>query len=505
MHTQSSVFPSESAILTVAEMAAADQAAARAGIPTLELMEAAGAAVAACAHSRWGRRPVVVLCGPGNNGGDGFVAARLLAGAGWPVRLALLGEESALTGDAAFNARSWRGVGEIAPWSDDILAGQPLVIDALFGVGLNRPLDGAARRAAERITAENLACIAVDVPSGVNGDSGEIMGAAPTCAATVTFFRPKPAHVLYPAKALCGDIMVVDIGIPESVLTALAPRTAHNDPALWALPAPHWGDHKYTRGSAVIVGGAEMTGAARLAGRAARRIGAGLLTFAVPPAAADIYAIAEAGALIQRIAAPSDLDRLLDDPRHTGVLIGPGLGRGEGPCAAVLQVLASDKAVVLDADALSSFAQDPGRLFAAIKARGAPVVMTPHAGEFAHLFATSIKEGAAGRGKLAHARAAAQISGAVVVLKGPDTVIAAPDGRAVISDNGPPWLATGGTGDVLAGFVVGLLAQGMAQSMDGLHAACAAVWLHGAAGAACGRGLIAEDLPEALPNLLKSL
>ncbi|MHB1206654.1 MAG: NAD(P)H-hydrate dehydratase [Rhodospirillaceae bacterium] len=493
-------FPPELAILTVGEMTRADQAAARAGTPTLDLMEAAGTAVARLVQIRWPRRPVAVLCGPGNNGGDGFVVARLLAEAGWPVRLALFGDEKLLKGDAAVNARRWRVVGGVAAGSASILADKPLVIDALFGAGLNRALDGAARDAVDRINAENLACIAVDVPSGVNGDTGEIMGAAPVCTATVTFFRPKPAHFLYPAKAHCGDLTVADIGIPAAVLAEIAPRTVHNTPALWALPRPSWRDHKYARGSLIVVGGGEMTGAARLAGRAARRIGAGMLTFAVPPAAADIYAIAEAGALIRRIAAPADMDRLLGDSRHRGVLIGPGLGRGPEVCAAVLRVLASDKAVVLDADALSSFEDAPEPLFTAITARAAPVVMTPHTGEFSRLFATC-GQMAAGQGKLMNARAAAQASGAVVVLKGPDTVVAAPDGRAALCDNAPPWLASGGTGDVLAGMVAGLLVQGM----GGFEAACAGVWLHGAAGGACGRGLIAEDLPEALPNMLKSL
>ena len=488
------------AILTVAEMAAADTAAAQAGTPTLELMEAAGVAVAQAIQLRWGRRAVVVLCGPGNNGGDGFVAARLLRQAGWPVSVALFGEESALKGDAAPNAKRWRALGDIGPGSAACLEGQPLVIDALFGAGLNRPLEGAAHAAIERMSSEALLCVAIDVPSGVNGDSGEIMGAAPLCAATVTFFRPKPAHFLYPAKALCGEVIVADIGIPDAALDQIAPRCVHNTPALWSVPAPTWRDHKYARGSVIVVGGPEMTGAARLAGRAARRIGAGLLTYAVPRVAADIYAVSEPGALILRMDEGGAFAAALEDPRHNVVVIGPGLGRGPEACTAVLHVLASDKAVVLDADALSAFAGDGAALFAAIQNRAAPVVMTPHGGEFRRLF------GAQGMDKLAAARAAAVTSGAIVVLKGPDTVIAGPaieeaGGQAAITSNAPPWLATGGTGDVLAGMIAGLLAQGMA----GFEAACAGVWLHGAAGAACGRGLLAEDLPEALPNLLKSL
>lgn len=483
--------PPALSILTVKEMAAADQAAARAGVPTLALMEAAGAAVADYVKGRWSRRPVVVLAGPGNNGGDGFVAARLLASAGWPVRVARFGETP--RGDAAVNAKKWRG--DVLPGGAAALDGGPLVIDALFGAGLNRPLTGAVKQTIERINREGLTCIAVDVPSGVNGDTGEILGCAPQCAATVSFFRPKPAHFLYPARAACGDIRIADIGIPLSVLGGIGPRLAYNAPGLWALPRAWWNDHKYTRGSVVVVGGGVMTGAARLAGRAARRIGAGLLTFAVPPAAADVYAIAEAGALIARVKTPADLARLLADPRHAAAVIGPGLGRGARAASLVRKVLAGNQAVVLDADALALFDSKPAALFAAIRKRAAPVVMTPHAGEFRRLFGGETGD------KLTAARKAAKASGAVVIYKGPDTVVAAPDGRASLADNAPPWLASGGTGDVLAGMVAGLLAQGMA----GFEAACAGVWLHGAAGEACGRGLIAEDLPEALPKLLKRL
>ncbi len=485
--------PPALAVLTVKEMAAADRAAAKAGVPTLALMEAAGTAVAAYVKDRWSRRPVVVLAGPGNNGGDGFVVARLLAEKGWPVRVALFGDAAALTGDAAVNARAWKG--PVEPGAAAALDGADLVIDALFGAGLNRPVAGAAKAAITRINAEGLSCVAIDVPSGVAGDTGEILGCAPQCAATVSFFRPKPAHFLYPGRASCGDVQIAEIGIPGSVLAEIGPRLARNAPGLWALPRPSWRDHKYTRGSVVVVGGGIMTGAARLAGRAARRVGAGLVTFAVPPGAADVYAIAEAGGLVARVKTPVALARLLADPRHTAVVIGPGLGRTGAAAVQVRKVLAASRAAVLDADALSVFAGKPDSLGAAIRKRAAPVVMTPHLGEFHRLF------GQDGAGKLAAARAAAKTSGAVMVLKGADTVIAAPDGRAALSDNAPPWLATGGTGDVLAGLVGGLLAQGL----PGFEAACAGVWLHGAAAAACGRGLIAEDLPEALPKLLKSL
>lgn len=475
-------------------MYAADRAAADSGIDPLDLMEAAGKGVADVIRAKWQRRDVVVLCGPGNNGGDGFVIARLLAGDGWTVRLALLGSEADLRGDAAANAMRWRTIGRIEALTVEILDGAALVVDALFGAGLSREITGIARTLIERINAEKLTCVAVDVPSGVAGDTGEVLGAAPQCAATVTFFRRKPAHLLYPGRGLCGEVTVVDIGIPSAVLEKTAPRTAHNSPGLWTLRTPHWSDHKYARGSALIVGGGQITGASRLAARAARRAGAGLLTLAVPPAALAIYAASEPGCFVEPMASTADLDRILSDPRRNGVLIGPGVGVGTDTCMYVRRILATEKAVVLDADAITSFRDDPATLFSAMRRRSAPVVMTPHEGEFGRLFKVS-------GSKLARARAAATESGAIIILKGSDTVVAAPDGRASIADNAPPWLATGGTGDVLAGLALGLLVQGLSP----WDAANAAVWLVGALGTLLGPGLLAEDLPEALPKVLKSL
>jgi len=492
--------PPQLAVLSVAEMYAADKAAEAADIASIDLMEAAGAAIARVVQARWKPQAVAVLCGPGYNGGDGFVVARLLAEAGWDVRLALLGKVEDLRGDAATNAARWRG--KVLPLTAEVLDGRPLVIDALFGAGLKRALSGAARAVIARVNDENLTCIAVDVPSGVHGDTGHILksedGAeiAPRCVASVTFFRPKPGHMLFPGRALCGDVTVADIGIPASVLDVIRPRTASNTPALWTLPQPNWRDHKYHRGHAIVVGGADMTGAARLAARAARRAGVGLLTLGVPSSALPTYAADAPGAFVQAVDTPADFDALLADPRRNAVLIGPGCGIGLETSVRVLKILGSNRAVVLDADALISFEDDPRQLFKAITRHDRAVVVTPHHGEFVRVFGS-----VGGEGKLARARAAAAASGAVVVYKGADTVVAAPDGRAAIASNAPPWLATGGSGDVLAGFVTGLLAQGMA----GWEAACAAVWLHGAAAGLLGRGLIAEDLPEALPKVLESL
>ncbi len=463
------------------------------GVSGVTLMENAGRAVVDVITRRWPVQPVAVLCGPGNNGGDGFVIARLLKAAGWPVKLALLGPPSELRGDAAHHASLWQG--QVAPLAPDVLKGATLVVDAMFGAGLSRPLSGEAEAVVMRINAEKRACIAVDVPSGVQGDTGDVLGVAPRCAATVTFFRPKPAHLLYPARDLVGDLTVADIGIAEAVLDGIAPTCARNAPGLWAMRSPKWSDHKYDRGHALVIGDGHITGAARLAGRAARRVGAGVLTYGVPTPSIPIYAADQPGAFIRPLDGQEDLAGLLGDKRRNGVLIGPGLPNSPEMQVRIGQVLAARRAVVLDAGALTNFEDNPQDLFRHI-GKGT-VVMTPHDGEFDRLF----KGEAFAGDRLARARAAAKLSGAVVALKGAATVVAAPDGRTAINTNAPPWLATAGAGDVLAGLILGLLVQGM----PAWEAACAGVWLHGAAGAACGRGLIAEDLPEIVPKLLESL
>jgi NAD(P)H-hydrate epimerase len=485
------------AVLTVTEMAAADAAAMAHGIAGEKLMENAGRAVADAVRVGYRRGPVLVLCGPGNNGGDGFVAARLLHKSGWPVRVALLGPRGALKGDAAAHAALW-GEDVTALTTENaasLVAGASVVIDALFGAGLSRPLAGAARAAAEAVAAAGRPVVAVDVPSGLAGDDGTVLGGVAMGAhLTVTFFRKKPAHLLLPGRALCGEVVVADIGIPDTVLARIAPTVVENHPALWAarLPRRRLDSHKYDFGHAVIVGGAAMTGAARLAARAALRVGAGLVSLVCTPATFAVYAQASPSVITVPLDGIDAFRDWLNDPRQTAVLLGPGAGISDATRRHVEVALAAGKAAVLDADALASFADRRSDLFRAIAGR---CVLTPHEGEFARLF-----PGLAGD-KLARTRAAAKLSGAVVLLKGADTVIAAPDGRAAINGNAPPHLATAGSGDVLAGLIAGLLAQGL----DAFPAACAGAWLHGAAGAAAGRGLIAEDLPEALPMAFRQL
>ncbi len=472
------------ALLTVDEMGRADRLAADCGHPGFELMRNAGAAIADAVRRRWSPRPVLVLAGPGNNGGDGFIAAERLRAAGWPVRVVLFGRREALAGDAAQAARTWRGPVE-QPGS-----GAPgearLVIDALFGAGLKRPVSGAARAALE--AAGDLPLVAVDLPSGIAGDTGAVLGHAPRAALTVTFFRRKPGHLLLPGRLHCGEVVVADIGIPEAVLEEIGPSAAENGPDLWTLPLPGPASHKYTRGHAVVWGGAETTGAARLAARGAMRAGAGLVTVSAPDEAWQVYAASLPGALVSRRGGPGDFRSLLEDERKNAVLIGPGAGLGPETAAAVEAACARPGAVVLDADALTAMA---GRL---PEGRGDSGLLTPHDGEFGRLFSFS-------GDRLSKARAAAAASGWTVLLKGADSVVAAPDGRAVISSNAPPWLATAGSGDVLAGMAVGLMAQGMAA----FEAAAAATWLHGEAAAMFGPGLIAEDLPNMLPAVLRRM
>ena len=481
------------ALLSVSQMSMADSAAIDAGIPGVKLMESAGKGAYDAITQRWQPRPVIILCGPGNNGGDGFVVGRLLAAGGWPVRLASLDDVKNLKGDAAIHAEAWTG--SVLPLDSELLGDDDLVVDALFGAGLSRPLEGQAKEVVDTINKKGLDCVGIDVPSGVDGDSGEILGSAPKCALCVTFFRRKPGHLLLPGRDLMGEVVVVDIGIPETVLEQIRPDTFANGPGFWLsrYPQPQAGDNKYDRGHAVIVGGAEMTGAARLAATAARRIGAGLATIAAPFSALDAYAAGDPGNIINSADDVEAFEELLSDRRKNAVLVGPGCGLGGRTRDLVLAALGSGKATVLDADALSVFSDDPKNLFAAIAVAG-PVIITPHEGEFIRIF--NIKDN-----KLKQVREAALRSGAIVLLKGSDTVIAAPDGRAVINEGAPPTLATAGSGDVLAGFTTGLLAQGM----DAFDAAAAACWLHGQAAMAFGPALIAEDLAGALSGVLRGL
>jgi len=489
-------------LLTNAEMAEADRLTIAAGMPGIELMENAGRAVADAASRVLQGRRVVVVAGPGNNGGDGFVAARLLAERGHPLRVSFVGERQRLKGDAALAAGRWRGPVEQA--SPGTIIGQELVIDALFGAGLDREVAGLPRAMIEAMKASGAAVVAIDLPSGVNGTTGAVMGVAVNASQTVTFFRRKIGHLLLPGRLHCGTVQVADIGIPTAVLEEIRPSVYVNEPSLWsqALPRLRPEGHKYSRGHAVVIsGGMSATGAARLAARGALRAGAGLVTLASPREALRVNAAASLAVMVRPVDGAAELAEFLADKRRNAIAMGPGGGIGAAMRELVMAALASKAAVVLDADALTSFAGEPAVLASAIAECGGPsVVLTPHEGEFYSLFKL-IQQDHNVNSKLEKTRLAARFSGAVVMLKGADTVVAAPDGRASIAANAPPTLATAGSGDVLTGMIVGLLAQGM----PAFEAASAAVWLHGEAAASFGPGLISEDLPDELPRVYRRL
>jgi len=490
-------------ILSNAEMGEADRLTIAGGMAGLALMENAGKAVTQAVLERQsaGSR-VVVLAGPGNNGGDGFVAARLLAERGYPVKILLAGVLDKLKGDAGTAAKAWgRNVDVAKP---EELAGADIIIDALFGAGLERPVSGLAQAMIEAVNAQGAPVVAVDLPSGINGSSGEVMGTAIKAEQTVTFFRKKPGHLLMPGRAYCGKVSVAPIGISDTVLDRIRPRTFENLPQLWRdkFSIPRAQGHKYDRGHAVVVSGPSWsTGAARLAARGALRAGAGLVTIASPRDALAVNAAASLAVMVRPVDGAAELAGFLADPRLNALAIGPGLGVSEATCELVLAALDGERAVVLDADAITSFAKSPQRLATAIEARGdRATILTPHEGEFSRYFHGLDAETKAGS-KLQRARRAAELTGAVILLKGPDTVVAAADGRATIAANAPAFLATAGAGDVLTGITAGLLAQGM----PAFKAASAAVWLHGEAASAFGIGLVAEDLSEQLPSVYRAL
>ncbi len=496
------------ALLSPEQARRADQLAAQAGIDSYTLMENAGmwsarliarhfspTRVGGCVH---------ILCGGGNNGGDGFVAARHLLRRGFAVRVFCLADPAALKGDAARAARNWPG--KIRPVPEALAERAPgLFVDALFGTGLARPLSGIGAELAEHMNGSSAPVAALDIPSGIEAGTGAASGPAVRAARTITFFRPKPGHFLMPGREFCGEVDCADIGIPERTLDEIGPDIFLNGPALWAqdLPRLEADIHKYRRGSALIVSGPPArSGAARLAARAALRSGAGLATLAAPEESLAAHAAQVNAIMLAPLAGGRGLSRLLVELRVSGFLLGPGGGIGEEMRRLVRAALAlKSLSAVLDADALTSFAGAKAKtLFSLISGRknaGLPkpgsVVLTPHEGEFARLF-PQIKGG-----KIERARQAAEMSGAVVVLKGPDSVIADPGGLAAINATAPPELASAGSGDVLAGIICGFLAQGMA----GFEAACAGVFLHGRAGRCAAPGLIAEDLIELIPHVLR--
>jgi hydroxyethylthiazole kinase-like uncharacterized protein yjeF len=489
-------------VLTTAEMERADRLTVAAGTPGFALMLSAGQAVAEAAMDLVEEGPILVIAGRGNNGGDGFVAAAELAARGREVSVILLCERDSLQGDAASAARGWKF--PVLPFNPHAIGRPALIIDALFGAGLNRPVKGDPFDMIEAVNTNGAPVLSVDLPSGINGTSGAVMGTAIRATETVTFFRRKPAHLLLPGRIHCGRVRVADIGIAADVLAEIAPRTFENTPQVWrkSFPVPQVDGQKYNRGHTIVVSGdIAATGAARLSARGALRAGAGLVTLASPRDALTVNAAALTAVMVRPIDTKAEFADFLTDKRLNTCVIGPGAGIGVRTKDFVLAALSAGRDLVLDADALTSFADAPDHLFEAIKASSnSQVVLTPHEGEFPRLF-SDISNKHPQRSKLERVRAAADRCGAVVLLKGPDTVVASPDGRATIAANAPPWLATAGAGDVLAGMIAGMLSQGVAA----FEAASTGVWMHGEAAREAGPGLIAEDLPEVLPAVFRRL
>ena len=490
-------------ILTVAEMAEADRLTIAAGPGDgVALMRRAGEAVAAAVLERFPAAATVhILCGPGNNGGDGYVAARLLHEAGSEVRVWRSAPPRA-------GSDAWTACAECPLDAGELDGFAPgpgaLVIDALFGAGLSKPLTGSCAAAIRKAEAAGAKVLSVDLPSGVSGDGGAALGPAFRAEVTVTFFRKKHGHLLHPGRELCGETIVADIGIRDDVLDEIRPSCHENTPAQWVaqLPRPAADTHKYRRGHvAVFSGGPSSTGAARLSAAGSARAGAGAVTLLSPGEALMVNAAQLTSTMLRRADDAGDLRAFIADRKPSAFVLGPGFGVGEKlrqAALAILETAGAEASLVLDADAFTSFADAPASLFAAAGSSGAPALMlTPHEGEFGRLF----PDLAGDLSKVDRARKAAARSHGVVILKGPDTVIAAPDGRAAINANGSPFLATAGSGDVLAGICAGLLAQGM----PAWEAACAAVWVHAETGRRFGPGLIAEDLPGLLPAVLREL
>jgi ADP-dependent NAD(P)H-hydrate dehydratase / NAD(P)H-hydrate epimerase len=486
-------------VVTAAEMQQAETRCFASGTPSLDVMEKAGAAVADLVNARFAPCPVAVLCGPGNNGGDGYVIARHLQASGFDVMVAALCPREQMRGDAATMAAKWAGLVEIlTAESLQRLMQVPLWIDALFGTGLNRPLPempGLDEAWLAQEHANRPKIVAVDVPSGLMADRSDNAYCRWRADFTVTFGAKKICHVFEPARHLCGEVIVADIGLADFIETKMLEQSAIDGPALLNTIITPAHMHKYDRGALYVASGPRhKTGAARLAARAGLRGGAGVVTLLAPPEAMDMIAAHETAIMVDAIESAEDLVQHVSARRHSALVIGPAHGVTARTRQFVTAALKTGKPVVLDADALTAFAADSKTLFDMCHDK---VVMTPHTGEFAKLFPAF-----SGADNPAFAAsAAAKQSGAMVVLKGPTTVIAAPDGQVRINSHAAPWLATAGSGDVLAGLMGAMLLH----YATGFEAACAAVWLHGACGVCSGPGLIAEDLPDLVPTVLRRL
>lgn len=487
-------------LLTADEMLRAEQITIDGGTPSLTLMENAGRAVAEEVVRRFPRgSKVSICCGRGNNGGDAFVCARILRERGFQIRLGLLGKPEELKAEPKEMARRWDET--IEPLTVSMLEGTEVVVDGIMGSGLKGPVNGEIADIIQSVNDKKIPVVAIDMPTGIEMTHGSVQGIAFESVSTVTFFRKKTGQVQFPGKKYCGDVRVSDIGISNKVLADIAPQTFVNEPDFWLRYYPRLNKegHKYDRGHAVVVSGPmESTGASRLSAAAALRIGVGLVSLATSKAAFYVNAAQLTSIMLSVYDGSAGLGELLtNDPRQNAVLIGPGAGLSQETCENVAAVLSSEATVIIDAEGLTAFEQNPQDLFGLIQGRSAPTIITPHKGEFDRIF----PELGNAESKLVQAKRAAEISGSVVIFKGPITIISAPDGLSAVMGDAPPWLATAGTGDILAGMITGLCAQGMSP----FDAAAAAVWMHAELARTFGPGMISEDMPDLLPPLLQRL
>ncbi len=486
-------------LLTPAQMNKADQLTILGGIAGIELMEAAGNSLCDILLGEFpDARKILIVCGNGNNGGDGLIAARVLADSGLEVDLFFAGNKDRIQGDAAI-ARNKLG-SNVTIVDDPHQLQYDVIVDALFGAGLDRNIEGELAGLIREVNESNTPVLSVDLPSGIDGATGQILGTAIRADATVTFFRRKPGHFLYPGRDHCGQVFLTQIGIRPAVLEQIGIATKLNTPQLWQLkfPTPEPDGHKHNRGHTLVVSGEiSMCGAARLVAGSALRTGSGLVTIAGSADVLQASAASVTSVMLREAAKCDELLEILQDKRINCVAMGPGMQPDLATCTKVLAILSTHLHTVLDAGALSAFEGRQEELFAAINATQKSIVLTPHEGEFCRLFTNEI----ANQSKISRAQSAARLSGATVVLKGPDTVVASPDGNTCVANNAPPWLATAGSGDVLTGIITGLLAQGMPP----FEAAAAAVWIHGDGATRLGAPMISSDLDQGIRQSISAL
>jgi ADP-dependent NAD(P)H-hydrate dehydratase / NAD(P)H-hydrate epimerase len=484
-------------ILNNQQMAEADSLVIESGVSGFDLMKRAGEGVADFIHIYYPGRNVLVLCGSGNNGGDGFIAAKKLQNGGHNVRLACLAPKDKLKNDALRAAQQWDG--EIFPFENLTIDSGELIVDAVFGTGLVRDFIPPVKEIFEQIKNLNSDVVAVDIPSGVNGSTGESLSLTPHARHTITFCRRKIGHVLLPGREFSGTVHVVDIGIPDEVVEQVGSTATENRPHLWrsSLRRKTASCHKYDYGHAILYGGPRMTGAACMSAYAALRTGAGVCTIVANPDTADIYRHYMPNIMYEPIEALKDFDTHLADGRRNAVLMGPGAGQeNRADLKRLIESVCKrrDRKIVLDADALTVFADNPEVLYRMLRNRE-NVVLTPHEGEFAKIF-----PGIQGT-KIERAEQASVLTNATIVLKGFESVIAAPGRKSVVNTYSSPYLATAGSGDVLAGIIVGFIAQ----NVPVFESSCAAVWLHSEAARAFGPGLVATDIIELIPAIIGKL